>query len=488
MNVPKYTWPASHQFLARETELSRMKAWWTRPGADPINLFGRRRVGKSWLFRKFAHGRPAIVLVAERTTPAAQFSRIAEQLEPTLGVKPDIPDVAALFRVLYQLAGAQKTLVVVDEFPYLLGSTRSQTSRALSSIQAVMEQYQDDSRLKLILCGSAVAQMEDLQAERNPLHGRLQAFPLKPLPFSEARAFMPTLPPIDQFIRFSISGGMPRYLSAVASGDLANTLASEVVDRFAPLFNEPLSVLQSEVREPTVYLAILEQLAGNPLDIGTIGARTGTSTSTLSPYLENLQALGLVRRRDPIGTTTKARSGQWLCTDEFIRFWFRFVRPYQADLEAGSDPLSHVRNHVIPYLPEHTSLSFEDVFRSSIRNDYPQAATVGAWWGPALNAHRRTKARFTEEIDAVGVRGKNVLVVGEAKWTNKKLSHDVLADLMEFKIPALEQAGWTISKDLQIVLGSRVGFTKPVVEAAADEVSIRLVEAQDLLNRANLRA
>ena len=483
MRVPKYAWPAADQFLAREDELSRLEAWWSKPGAEPINLFGRRRVGKSWLFRKFAHGKAAVVLVAEQTTPAAQFSRIAEQLEPALGVKPDIADVATLFRILYQLAATHKTLVVVDEFLYLLGSTKTQTSRALSSIQAVMEQHRDDSRLKLILCGSAVAQMEDLQAERNPLHGRLQAFALKPLPFAEARTFMPTLTAVDQFTRFSIAGGMPRYLSALASGDLAKTLATEVVDRFSPLFNEPLSVLQAEVREPTVYLAILEQLAGNPLDIGTISARTGTTTSALSPYLENLQVLGLVRRRDPIGAARNARAGQWLCDDGFIRFWFRFVHPYQADLEAGADPLAHVRNHVIPYLPDHTSLPFEDVLRRSIRQDYPQAPNVGAWWGPALNAQRQAKIRFTEEIDAVAVKGRNVLVVGEAKWTNKDLPLDVLTDLQQFKIPALAQAGWTISKDVQIVLGSKSGFTKAVT-AAADDESIHLVTAQELLVRA----
>jgi AAA+ ATPase superfamily predicted ATPase len=388
-----------------------------------------------------------------------------------------------LFRILYQLAGNQKTLVVVDEFPYLLGSTKSQASRTLSSIQAIMEQHRDDSKLKLILCGSAVAQMEDLQAERNPLHGRLQAFALRPLPFAEARTFMPALAPIEQFTRFSIAGGMPRYLSALATGDLAKTLAAEVVDRFSPLFNEPLSVLQAEVREPTIYLAILEQLAGNPRDIGAISSRTGTTTSALSPYLENLQTLGLVRKRDPIGAAAHARAGQWLCDDGFIRFWFRFVHPYQADLEAGADPLAHVRNHVVPYLPEHTSLPFEDVFRRSIRQDYPQAPNVGAWWGPALNAHRQAKTRFTEEIDAVGVKGNNVLVVGEAKWTNRDLPRDVLTELQEFKIPALMQAGWNISKELHIVLSSKNGFTKGVVAAATADERIHLVHAKDLLSR-----
>ena len=82
------------------------------------------------------------------------------------------------------------------------------------------------------------------------------------------------------------------------------------------------------------------------------------------------------------------------------------------------------------------------------------------------------------------MKGRNVLVVGEAKWTNKDLPLDVLTDLQQFKIPALAQAGWTISKDVQIVLGSKNGFTKAVTAAAAEDKSIHLVTAQELLVRA----
>lgn len=54
--------------------LQRLEDWWDSADVQPFNLFGRRRVGKSWLFRKFAHGKPAIVLVAENTLPTLQFS------------------------------------------------------------------------------------------------------------------------------------------------------------------------------------------------------------------------------------------------------------------------------------------------------------------------------------------------------------------------------------------------------------------------------
>ena len=58
------------------------------------------------------------------------------------------------------------------------------------------------------------------------------------------------------------------------------------------------------------------------------------------------------------------------------------------------------------------------------RQQYPAASQVGAWWGPALNKERRAKTRFTKEIDLVGLKSKNLVVAGEAKWTTKALGHD----------------------------------------------------------------
>jgi hypothetical protein len=52
----------------------------------------------------------------------------------------------------------------------VLGTTSRQVEQTLSAIQAVLEEERDVSQLKLVVCGSAVAQMEALQSERNPLH------------------------------------------------------------------------------------------------------------------------------------------------------------------------------------------------------------------------------------------------------------------------------------------------------------------------------
>ena len=482
MDVPQaYEWSAISEFENRAADLARLERWWASSDREPLNLFGRRRVGKSWLFRRFAHGKPAVILVADRVSAGQQLEQMAIQLEPVLGVRPQLDDVAGLVRVLYQLARTGKVLVVIDEFPYLLGTTQSEQAGNLVAIQAVLEQERDQSKIKLMVTGSTIAQMEAMQAERSPMHGRLQPLPLRPLPFSDARQLMDVKDPLEQMTRFSVAGGMPRYLTALRGADLPDVLADQVIDRRAQLFNEPRALLQTELREPAVYFSILAALSGNPQNVAAIAATVRMETKELSNYLATLEALQLVSRHRPVGTASDARGSQWRCDDHFVRFWFRFVQPYQGELEAGANPRGHVDLAVMPYLSEHTAPAFETVVRAWMRQEWAgRASAVGAWWGPSLHALRARKERSTEEIDAVALHAKKVVAVAEAKWTNKPLGARVLADLTQFKLPALTQAGFDVT-GCDIVLASKSGFTDGVRELAATVRGVQLLDAEILI-------
>ena len=481
MAVKTYRWAALPLFRDRTKALTTLEQWWTSSSSEPMSLYGRRRVGKSWLFRRFAHGKPAVILVADRVASGQQLTHLADQLTDSLGFRPQLDSVADLFTVLYDMAGRRKILVVIDEFPYVLGTTSAEQQRTLSAIQAVMERKRDESRLKLILTGSTISQMEDLQAEKNPLHGRLMPLPLWPMTFAEAATMLDGLDSVDQLIRYAIAGGMPRYLSAFGEGDLAQALARNVVDAHSPLFNEPRSLLNSELREPAVYFSVLAELASRPQDLSTVAAALRMEAKELSRYATTLESLRLVARRYPVGAPPGSRGAQWACTDHFMRFWFRFVQPFQSELEAGADPGAHVTHNVLPHLGDHVALAFEEAVVSWAHKRAVGATAVGTWWGPSLHHLRAAKERFTEEIDAVALHSRRVSIAAEAKWTTKPLDARVLVDLLEYKLPALNQAGFDTS-ETEIVLASKSGFTNGLRELAATHPRVLLKEATDILD------
>jgi AAA+ ATPase superfamily predicted ATPase len=484
MAIENYTWSAADRFVGRSEELARLERWWeSAPQTSGVNLFGRRRVGKSWMFRRFAHKKPAVILLATEATPAQQFSLLAQQLEPYLGVTPQIKTLDDLFRIIFQLGATEKVLVVLDELPNLLGTTNAKVRSNLSVIQTAIERYRDDSRTKLLICGSAVSQMEDLQKERNPLHGRFQGLELHPMTFGEARLLLENSDPIDQFTRFAITGGMPTYLELMSKGSLETAIVNAIVNRTAPLFNEPQTVLTTELSEPGIYMGILDALALSPASSQELRDATGLSATSLQPYLRRLEVMKLVRHKKPVGAAPAARVAQWECCDHFFRFWFRFVKRYQNDLEAGSDAKQHVANHVRPALADHTAIVFEDEVRRWARREYPEATIVGGWWGNALDDERRSGRRTSEEIDVVGVNGRNVTLIGEVKWQNRKTEVAVLNDLLKFKIPAMRQQKLITTKDARIVICSRGGFDERLIRAAEKDQTVKLITAAQILAR-----
>ncbi len=480
MSPANYSWPIRDRFLNREDDLARLEAWWSGDDRNALALYGRRRVGKSWLFRAFAHGKPALILVADQGAPARQMSRFGEALEPHLGVRPEIPDLAALFRILYRLARDERVLVAIDELPYLLPGRGQAVRELLSRVQATIEEERDGSRLKLLLCGSHISQMRTLLAEESPLRGRLTPLPVEALAFPECRPFLDDGGPRDRIERFAVAGGMPMYLAELGRGGPLRKLVCEtVLDRRGPLFNDPREVLEEEFRRPGTYFSLLEALATRQSGMDRLTTELGAPHSTLAPYLDELARMGLVERLSPAGGR---RDMRYRLADNFLRFWFRFVFPHQESLRTGLRPADHYAAEVAPALAEHVAPVFESLCRRWVRRNLGATATeVSPWWGRALDRLRREGSRGSEEIDLVGSARSRVTVVGECKWTEGRMTGRVLADLEAYKLPALEQDGLRLAAGgPQILLFSKSGFKHNLAEQAAGRDDVRLVGLDEL--------
>jgi AAA+ ATPase superfamily predicted ATPase len=484
MTIRAFDWASKNEFLNRGEELAALERWWQARDRRLLAMLGRRRVGKSWLFRAFAHGKPAIVLVAERGTPGDQLGKLAASLEPALGMRPAIADVPDLFRLLFRLGSDQKILVVIDEFQHLLPVGRTKGTAMLSAIQAAIEEEQDSSRSKFILCGSQIGQMEKLLREQSPLHGRLHRFPVDPLGPEGAADFIEAASAPEWVERYAVSGGMPFYLSDLGrGGSLARRLREQVLDRRGALFNEPPYVLQQELRQPGFYLSILERLARGPTRVDGIAAPLGETSQSLSEYLSTLVEMRIVSRELPVTAPAGAVGYRYRLTDGFFRFWFRFVRPYQDQLETGMSARDLWQAEVAPGLADHVAPAFERLCQRWVRSNLGlEASRVGSWWGPALHRLRKAGERESEEIDVVGTRRGRVTVVGECKWTARPLSVRILQELDDYKLPALMQSGAKLNRGgIATVLFSRSGFTKGLRDAATQRSDLRLVELAELV-------
>jgi AAA+ ATPase superfamily predicted ATPase len=277
---------------------------------------------------------------------------------------------------------------------------------------------------------------------------------------------------------------MPRYLAEFSLRQpLKRLIAQRVLNRLGPLFNEPRALLAQELVAPHNYFSILAALSHGPLSWGDLVARSRVEDKSLGKYLATLIRLRMVEDRLPVTEEARdVRRRQYRIRDGFVSFWFRFVFPFQAELEEGLDPTELYRSQIEPNLPSHVAPVFEGLGRAWVRRTYGTDLTrVCAWWGLAQHALRRTGARRSEEIDLVGLSRRMIKVVGECRWRKAPMDVAVLAELRNFKMPALAQVnGVTMAPDCRILLFSRAGFTKGLQRVAQAE-RVQLVNADEVV-------
>jgi len=414
-------------FVGRERELAALEDEFGRPGPSLVVIFGRRRVGKSTLVQKALEGRRGVYYQATRIADADSQALFKAAVAQALGPDPLLAAVVGwegIFAYLRVTAG-DGLIVTLDEFPYLC-----EENKALPSI--IQKVWDELTRapvpLKLVLCGSHVAFMEELLAERNPLHGRqTRDLEVTPLPYREAALMLPGWSPEAALRAWGVFGGMPYYLTMVdPDRSLSDNVRRLVLDDGAPLREEPMHLLQAELNSPARYASILRAVADGMTERGEILSRVmhkEEQSSGISTYIEKLERMRLLRRMYSLDVVApeKGRNTRYFLNDPFIAFHFRFVLPNASALQAGhADAV--LKYTIEPRMDDYMGERFEEICRAWLtlygqeRLGTP-ARTVGKIWAAAY------------DVDVAGELLDGRRIAGECKWWKKPAGLNVRDEL-----------------------------------------------------------
>jgi AAA+ ATPase superfamily predicted ATPase len=453
--------------IDRATETDWLHSHLTDSGEELLVLYGRRRIGKTTLVTSVfdALDRPTFYYLCDERGTSQNARRFAEQCADTLDdIPPDVDGFVDAFEYLVgRLDGP--AVVALDEFSYLVDEDET----IPSVFQTVVDETLSDTGISLVLLGSSISMMEEgVLSYESPLYGRRTGqWRMEPMTVGDAAGFFPDDDPVELIKAYSILGGVPAYLEQFSpEQSLLDNVERSVLSKGAFLYEEPEFLLRQELREPPTYMAILEAIAAGATRVSEIANEIDRDASSLSRYLQNLTRIALVERETPV--TDPDGRGVYRITDQFLRFWFRYVLPNRATLEQGhTDP---VRDAIAESLSEHTSLTFEDVCRQAVRTAaFPVSCSrVGRWWYSG------------NEVDIAGIDEQTeTLVLGECKWTSDVVGQGLLSDL-----EALESEVRWHGTDRSVVytLFAREGFTADVRDAAAEREELWLFTPTDVLD------
>ena len=461
-------------FIGRERERKALENLYRSDKFEFAVIYGRRRVGKSALINQFIGNRKAIYFMGVESNEKQNLENFSKSiLEYSNGIETEsaFPSFQAALEYVFRLAEKERLILAMDEYPYVARSSKS----LASTLQLLIDKYHQSSKLMLILCGSSMSYMEDqVLAYKAPLYGRRTAqMKIMPFDFEEVCRYFSYMPGEDKALLYGIVGGTPQYLLQM---DSEKTVEENIKDTFLNpvsfLYEEPINLLKQEVREPSVYTAIIAAIAGGASRMSEISTKVGEETSVCTAYLKNLVSLGIVQRETPYGETA-SRKTIYAIEDNMFRFWYRFVLGNNSLIARGATDLVYKR--IEPHLSEYMGKVFEEIckqflWRQLLNGKCPvEFSSLGRWWGTDPSA------KCQVEIDIMGEQDKDTALFGECKWTNEKVDLNILETL-------IHRSRLFHYKDTHLYLFSKSGFTKACMDTGAKMGNVTLVEYKDMVS------
>jgi uncharacterized protein len=410
--------PAIRDRAAEWKELTRI---WRRASPELVFVLGRRRVGKSFLLTRVAQATGGIYYQATRRTENEQLLRLSMLVgehfdDPALRLGAPFPDWEGLFRYVAERAGGKPFLFVLDEFPYL-----SAAAPALPSIlQSLWDHEWPETRMKLVLSGSHITAMKQLEDADQPLYGRRTArIDIEPFDYVHAAEFVPGYPAADRLRAYGAFGGVPGHLALLDPGEpLGDNVAQQMLRPSGRLLDEAQHMLDAFLADAQAHYSVIEAIAGGERTWNGISKRVGRDGGSLSRAVQWLIEMRIIERVVPITETNprKSKRALYRITDPYVAYWHRFVSPMISAGMIGLAPGERLwTEQVQPRMDDYMGGVFESVCRDFARrgDGLPfQPLRVGEWWD----------AGSQNEIDVVAVGGEGQLLVGECTWGDVRAS------------------------------------------------------------------
>jgi hypothetical protein len=460
----------------RAQEWKVLSELWASDRPELAFVLGRRRVGKSYLLARFARETGGLYYQATRRTEAEQLATLSSVIgdrfdDAALQRGVALPDWDRLLGYLAERSGGERLLVVLDEFPYLVDS-----APALPSILQAWVDQSASTRIKLVLSGSHITAMRQLEGNDQPLYGRrTRRLVVAPFGVRDIGAFIPDYAPRDRLVAYGALGGLPGHLAlADPSKDVATNAAALLLDPSGRLVDEAQHMLDAFLTDAVVHYSIIEAIATGDQTWKGITNRTGRAGGALHRAVDWLVAMEVVERITPITETRPDRSKRtfYRIADPYVAFWHRFVSPLVAAGSVGLvDPRRLWDISIAPRLDDYMGGVFEQVCRQAVRAGGLEIrfapVRVGEWWD----------AGSREQVDVVAVDGDGGLFAAECKWGPATMQ-DLTTLERRAGLLAAELGG---IRRMHLALFSARGMFDDSVIAARDAGRVLCYSASDLI-------
>lgn len=336
------------KLIGRKQEEKVLQEAWASKDAELIALYGRRRVGKTYLVRQFFHMKKDTLFFYVSGINGGslrdQTQNFLDELAATFWYKGPrdglVGDWRNIFRLLTEvmrLSSHKKIVLFFDEFPWMV----TRRSKLLQMLDYFWNRHWSmDPRVKLVICGSSASWLvKNIINNRGGLYNRVtRSIHLQPFNLHQVQSYLSykniKLSKKDIVDLYMVLGGIPFYLSKVKSGlsvsqvidDLGFQKGSFLLSEFANLYD---TLFGSGGAHRELARIIAQHRYG--VSQKELFANLSTSSGgTLTRWLNDLELAGFISRFTPFASAKKGV--YYRMTDEYSLFYFKWIEPIKNTL------------------------------------------------------------------------------------------------------------------------------------------------------------
>lgn len=324
------------KIIGREPEKDLLKRILANREAELVAIYGRRRVGKTFLIRNIFEKEMIFEISGIHNAPLdQQLENFQQSLSKSAGIIVETPKswlqaFQMLENFLARKIKRSRRVVFFDEFPWI-HTARSGFLEAFTNFWNMWASRQ--SNLIVVICGSAASWMiQKVINNKGGLHNRVtQRIRLLPFSIGETEFFLKergvNLGKYQMLELYMAMGGIPQYLKEVRPGESA----TQAIDRtcftdsgflhteFKNLFHSLFDKAHEHIKVVRALAQKSSGLSRNEI-IEVCDLTTGGGTTQL---LDELMESGFIAHYIPFNRT--AKDAIYKLTDEYSNFYIKFI-------------------------------------------------------------------------------------------------------------------------------------------------------------------
>jgi len=469
-------------FVGRDYELSRLSTPYSNDEACILVVYGRRRVGKTELIEQKFQSRNLLKFEGVEDEPEAMqrqhmLAALAEYTGESVYNTAKVKSWIEVFKFIAEKTKAGQWTIYFEELQWLA----EYKSTFVSELKLVWDNYfRHNDELVIILCGSSTSFMLNEVLRSKALYNRsIYELPLKELKLIDAGKILKNRPAKDVMDAYLTTGGIPEYLKRLTKQ--SSVFLSLCVSSFSSggyFAHEYTKVFTSALSNNKHYKAIIEYLSHRKFATRSqiIRHLKIKSSGYVTDLLTDLTECEFVRKYVPYNLEENSLLARYRIQDQYLHFYFKFIRPIEARVEAGEfnhEPTAAIQ---MSQYQQWLGYAYE---RFCIKYHYIIAKMLGISGikyrvGPYFS-RKTNKVQEGFQIDLLFDRDDNVITIFEIRYTQAKVSSAVIEELEQ----KLQRFANPKKKTIHLVLITRNGATENLINSHYFD---RIIELEDWFN------